>query len=356
MTQRIERDAIYRGRRYSSETIELCIRWYISYRLSYRNLSAMMAEQNISVSHTTIMRWVLHYLPEYERRWARFARTPGSSWRMDETAVNVRGGKHYLYRAVDKNGKSIGSLLCYDRTWEAADAFFRSAVAQKGIPWPRKINIDGSDASLRALRTLGKEDSRWRSVEIRQRRYLNNVVEQDHRAIKQRCASMLGLKSFRSAEITLAGIELAHRIRKGQYAVPCEGRGAGRSLKTMWDAALNGSTELDEPPPPMHQNSRARRGYRTNGRRDWGFGRVRYQRRLSFGNGLSLLVMPRGGQYWQYQYRFEGRRRVISYGVYPDVSADRARLRHQAARTLLAAGLDPMLMRKELQRDGRLSI
>ena len=131
MTKRIARDPIYRRCRFSAETIELCVRWYITYRLSYRNLAAMMAERDIVVSHTTIMRWVMRYVPEYERRWERFARPPGTSWRMDETAVPVRGGRHYLYRAVDKKGKSIASLLCSDRDRDSAQAFFRSAMRQR---------------------------------------------------------------------------------------------------------------------------------------------------------------------------------------------------------------------------------
>jgi transposase-like protein len=179
MTKPIERDTIYRCRRFSAETIELCVRWYITYRLSYRDLAAMMAERDVIVSHTTIMRWVLRYAPEYECRWARFSRPPGESWRMDETAVSVRGGRHYLFRAVDKNGKSIGSLLCNDRNKESAQAFFRAAVADGRVPWPKKINIDGNKATLRGLESLGKEDPRWRQVEVRSRRYLNNVVEQD---------------------------------------------------------------------------------------------------------------------------------------------------------------------------------
>ena len=122
--ERVARDPIYKGRRFSAETIETCVRWYITYRLSYRDLVAMMAEQGIVVSHTTIMRWVLRYVPEYERRWSRYARSPGSSWRMDETAVEVRGGRHYLYRAVERHGKSVASLLCSDRTMEAAQALF----------------------------------------------------------------------------------------------------------------------------------------------------------------------------------------------------------------------------------------
>ena len=125
---------------------------------------------------------------------------------MDETALAVRGGWHYLYRAVDRSGKSVASLLCNDRSMEAAQAFFRAAVSQDCVPWPEKVNVDGNSATHRGLRLLGDEDRRWQAVVLRARRYLNNVVEQDHRAIKQRCAPMLGLKSFPSAAITLAGI------------------------------------------------------------------------------------------------------------------------------------------------------
>jgi transposase-like protein len=168
MTKPIGRDTIYRCRRFSAETIELCVRsWYITYRLSYRDLAAMMAERDVIVSHTTIMRWVLRYTPEYEGRRVRFSRPPGESWRMDETAVSVRGGRHYLFRAVDKNdknGKSVGSLLCNDRNVESAQAFFRAAVADGRVPWPKKINIDGNKATLRGLRLLGKEDPRWRQL------------------------------------------------------------------------------------------------------------------------------------------------------------------------------------------------
>jgi transposase-like protein len=214
------RDPIYRGRRFSPEVIQQCVRWYVTYRLSYRDLVALMAEQGVIVSHTTLMRWVLRYVPEYERRWARYARSPDPSWRMDETAVAVSGGRHYLYRAVDRHGKSVASLLCGDRSIESAQAFFRTAVGVSGMPWPQKINLDGNSATHRAIRLLAKEDDRWGRVEVRARRYLNNVVEQDHRAIKQRCAPMLGLKTRRSAAITLAGIELAHRIRKQQHSLP----------------------------------------------------------------------------------------------------------------------------------------
>ena len=239
MARAAPRDPIYRGRRFSAETIELCVRWYITYRLSYRDLVAMMAERGVVVSHTTILRWVQRYVPEYERRWARFSRPVDSSWRMDETAVSVRGGKHYLYRAVDRHGKSVDSVLRDDRSMDAAQAFFRNAVASQWSPgWPSKVNLDGNSASHRALRLLSQEDPRWRAVVVRDRRYLNNIVEQDHRAIKRRCASMLGFKSFRTAAVTLAGVELAHRIHKRQFSFGRAARRRTLSLKCLWDQAL----------------------------------------------------------------------------------------------------------------------
>ena len=204
MPQAASRDPIYRRRRYSAQLIEQCVRWYLTYRLSYRDLTAMMAEREVTVSHTTIMRWVRHYVPEYERRWSRFSKPTHSSWRMDETSVSVCGRWNFLYRAVDRSGKSVHSLLREDRTIGSAQEFFRQAVKVAGS-WPAKINLDGNAASHRGLRLLREEDPRWKFVTIRARRYLNNIVEQDHRAIKRRCAPMLGLKSFRTAAVTFSG-------------------------------------------------------------------------------------------------------------------------------------------------------
>lgn len=238
MTRATKRDSIYRRRRFQAEIIELCVRWYITYRLSYRDLASMMAERGVNVSHTTILRWVLRYVPEFEKRWARYARRVNPSWRVDETSISVRGRWHYLYRAVDKHGKSVDHLLSADRGIDAAQAFFRKAATTHLPGWPRKVNLDGNVASHRALRLLRQEDPRWQPVVMRTRRYLNNIVEQDHRAIKRRCAAMLGFKSFSTAAITLAGIELAHRIRKRQFSF---GRGRQRrawSLKQLWDRAL----------------------------------------------------------------------------------------------------------------------
>ena len=115
-------------------------------------------------------------MPEFEKHWGRFARRVHSSWRMDETAVSVRGGTHYLYRAVDKHGKTVDSLLCTDRSESAARAFFSKALETHQPRCPRKVNLDGNAATHRALRLLGQEDPVWRSVVVRSRRYLNNIV------------------------------------------------------------------------------------------------------------------------------------------------------------------------------------
>lgn len=253
MPRATSRDPIYYRRRYAPEVIELCVRWYVTYHLSYRDLSAMMAERNITVSHTTILRWVQCYVPEFERRWARFARPINSSWRVDETSVPVQGRWTYLYRAVDRAGKSVHSMLSESRTIESAQEFFRQAVKVTGS-WPEKINLDGNVASHRGLRLLGKEDSRWQSVTVRARRYLNNLIEQDHRVIKRRLASMLALKSFPTAAVTFSGIELAHRIHKRQFALAYERDGRALSLKQLWDQALSSTTPpglMEKTPPPL---------------------------------------------------------------------------------------------------------
>lgn len=368
MTKAIARDPIYRGRRFQSETIELCVRWYITYRLSYRDLAAMMAERGIRVSHTTILRWVLRYVPEFERRWARYARRVNSSWRIDETSIPVRGRWRYLYRAVDKHGKSVDFLLCADRGMDAAKAFFRKAVVTHPPRWPRKVNLDGNAATHRALRLLGQEDSRWQSVLVRSRRYLNNIVEQDHRAIKRRCASLMGFKSFRTAAITLTGIELAHRVRKRQFSF---GRGRQRrawSLKTLWDRALASGCAVDRghdcsphpERPPLHQISfhrrRRVRGHMLTDEQITGIRPPAHPRKLSDARGLYLHVMPNGGRYWRYNYRFNGKVRTLALGAYPDISLATARIRHQDARRRLAEGIDPSIEKQASRpalQDGR---
>jgi transposase-like protein len=165
-------------------------------------------------------------------------RPVNTSWRVDETYISIRGKWNYLYRPVDKHGKTVDFLLRPDRSVAAAQAFFRKALSTSLPRWPRTTTLDGLKQSHLALRLLRREDPKWKYVLVRSSQYLNNLIEQDHRAIKRRCASMGGFKSFRSAAITSSGIELAHRIRKRQFSL---GRGRYRnfgSLKQIWDRTL----------------------------------------------------------------------------------------------------------------------
>ena len=112
----------------------------------------MMAEQGISLTHTTILRWAQRYVPEFEKRWDRYARPVGDSWRVDETYLKIRGQWVYLYRAVDKAGRTVDFLLSRRRDMAAATRFFSKAIKQHGVP--RVITLDGYAASHRAVAKL----------------------------------------------------------------------------------------------------------------------------------------------------------------------------------------------------------
>ena len=196
----------------------------------------MMAERGVSLAHTTIMRWVQRYVPEFEKRWNRFARPAGRSWRVDETYVKIKGRWTYLYRAVDKEGKTVDFLLRAKRDVAAAKAFFRRAFrGQDGLP--HKITLDGYQASHRAANEVLDEHCAGNQCEIRSSKYLNNLIEQDHRSIKLRLGPMLGFKHFRQAATTIAGVELMHRIRKGQFKLGKLGI-KNRTAPEIWNAVL----------------------------------------------------------------------------------------------------------------------
>lgn len=208
--------ADFKGRWFQKEFILQCIRWYLAYKLSYRNIEEMMAERGVSVDHATIQRWVVTYSPELEAEFRRWKRPVGRSWRVDETYIKVKGTWKYLYRAVDKDGQTVDFLLTAKRDVVAAYRFFLKALCSSGAP--EKITIDKSGANKAAADAFVEDlASQGQSVETRQVKYLNNIVEQDHRGVKQRTRPMLGFKSFRCAQRTLAGIELVHMLRKCQH-------------------------------------------------------------------------------------------------------------------------------------------
>jgi putative transposase len=197
---------------YPLDVILTCVRWYVAYPLSLRHLEEMMAERGVSVDHSTVHRWAIKLLPVLEKAFRRRKRPVGKSWRMDETYIRVKGEWRYLYRAVDKDGNTIDFLLCAHRDKAAARRYFEKSMAQNGVP--ETVTIDKSGANLAALEAINAD--REMPIKIRQSKYLNNLVEQDHRAIKRRTRPMLGFKTFRCARILLAGIELMHMIAKGQ--------------------------------------------------------------------------------------------------------------------------------------------
>lgn len=209
----------FKGHRFVKDIILLCIRWYVAYPLSYRNLEEMMAERGVSDDHTNIYRWVQKFTPLLEGFFRHGRKQPvGSSGRLDETYIKIKGQWKYLYRVVDKAGQTVDFLLTAHHDKKAALRFLKKAIGQHGRPV--KVTIDQSEANTAALIALNASTDADAHIEIRQRKYLNNLIEQDHRAVKRIIRPMLGFQTFRSARITLQGIELMHMIKKGQMRHP----------------------------------------------------------------------------------------------------------------------------------------
>jgi putative transposase len=210
----------FKGAHFPQEIILMGVRWYVAYPLSYRHVEELMEERGVPVDHATIQRWVVKYSAQLEEAFHRCKRPVGRSWRMDETYIRVKGAWRYLYRAVDKSGQTIDFLLTEHRDTEAALSFLRQAIRRHGVP--EKITIDGSEANEAAIKRYNAEHGT--AIIIRQVKYLNNMVEQDHRGVKRVTRPMLGFKSFDAAQSTLVGIELMHMLKKRQL-VPEEGKG-----------------------------------------------------------------------------------------------------------------------------------
>src|SRR6266849_3223432 len=202
----------FKGAHFPKEVILMGVRWYVAYPLSTRHVEELMEERRVDVDHSTINRWTIKDSPLLEEAFHRRKRSVWVSWRMDETSIKVKGQWYYLYRAVDKTGQTIDFLLTEQRDEEAALRFVKKAIRRHGVP--EKITIDGSEANAAAIRSYNEEHGT--AIVIRKIKYLNNIVEQDHRAVKRVTRPMLGFKAFEAAQDTLVGIELMHMLRKGQ--------------------------------------------------------------------------------------------------------------------------------------------
>jgi transposase-like protein len=172
----------------------------------------MMFERGIRVSYTTIYRWVIEYTPILEVQIRKNLKMTNDSWRLDETYIKVRGKWHFLYRAVDKEVNTIDYYLSKTRNVSAAKKFLNKALGSKHNIKPRVITTDKYAATIKAIKTSPE----YEDVKHRNSKYLNNIIEQDHRQIKRKTNSILGFKSFDTAVITIAGIEVFQMIKKNQ--------------------------------------------------------------------------------------------------------------------------------------------
>ncbi len=222
----------FKGVHYPKSVILHAVFFYVRYAVSYRDLEEILAERGVSVDHATLNRWVVKFAPLIADRAQARKRPTAKSWRMDETYIKVKGCWTYLYRAVDRDGQTLDFMLSKRRNLAAARRFFKRAISLNGVPDRVVIDKSGANlAGLQAVNVILKFTGTGHTVEVRQVKYLNNILEQDHRFIKRITRPMMGFKAFHSAGATIAGIETAHMIRKGQ--IPANGDSAFQTFAKL---------------------------------------------------------------------------------------------------------------------------
>jgi putative transposase len=193
---------------FPSSTIQMSVRWYVAYKLNYRDIEELLAERGVQVDHATIHRWVCEYAPQLEVAFLRQKRPVANYWRMDETYVKVKEEWQYLYLAIDKYGNIIDFMLSKKREKLAARRFFHKAIEQHGLP--EKVVIDKSGSNAAALDSINRQvyfsGIVGFFIEVLQVKYLNNMVEQSYRPVKWKMRTTLGFKSVAGAEATIAGV------------------------------------------------------------------------------------------------------------------------------------------------------
>lgn len=175
-----------------------------------------MLERGLSVDHTTIYRWVMIYAPKIEKRTRKHLKSANDSWRVDETYIKIKGKWKYLYRAVDSNGDTLDFMLSAKRNSLAAKRFLKKVLKSRYNKHLRVINVDKNAAYPIAIEELKQEEILSTECESRQKKYLNNIIEQDHRFPKKLAKYKSYFQDFYTAWRTLRGYEIMHAIRKGQ--------------------------------------------------------------------------------------------------------------------------------------------
>jgi len=221
--------ALFKWRHFEPDIILCAVRWYLRYALSYRDVEELLRERGVWVDHSTVFRWVQRYAPELDKRCRPYLRATNDSYRVDETYIKIKKQWYYLYRVVDSTGASLDFMLSTTRDAEAAEQFFRKVLDASHTMVPRVITVDKNAAYPMAFYTLQHDGTIPETCRLRQCKYLNNVLEQDHRTVKRITRPMLRFKSAEAAQSTLVGVELMHMLKKGQLVV-------GEGLKDLTPA------------------------------------------------------------------------------------------------------------------------
>lgn len=208
--------SLFKWRHFQADVILCAVRWYLRYALSYRDVEELLRERGVWVDHTTVFRWVQRYAPELDQRCRPSLRATNDSYRVDETYIKIKKQWHYLYRAVDSTGVTLDFMLSATRDAAAAEQFFRKVLDAGHTTLPRVITVDQNAAYPPAFEALKRDNTLPETSLLRQCKYSNNVVEQDHRFVKRRVNPGLGFGAFHTAQRTIQGYEAIHMLRKGQ--------------------------------------------------------------------------------------------------------------------------------------------
>jgi transposase, IS6 family len=208
--------SLFKWRHFAPEVIVCGVRWYLRYALSYRDVEELLRERGLHVDHTTVFRWVQRYAPELDKRCRPQLKAANDSYRVDETYIKIKRQWYYLYRAVDSTGATLDFMLSPTRDADAAQRFFRKVLGARHTATPRVITVDQNPAYPPAFEALQQERLLPEACLLRRCKYLNNVIEQDHRFVKRRVNPGLGFGAFATAQRTIQGYEAMHMLRKGQ--------------------------------------------------------------------------------------------------------------------------------------------